>query len=177
MLLGFGWQWTMDRLDESERRYSRFLDPVYPRVPGLRVQAPGGRSPATYTPTSPRRARAPLFRGPRGSVPIRRRPDREFALYPRGYPGVGFRWVCREARPWRTALFRLRFGLTKSPRAGSTCAPTPAATVGAFPGLPLLQVPEHGRHREAQGVTCINLACVFHEVIIEPVLFAGGTPV
>lgn len=101
MLLGFGWQWTMDRHDTSERGYSRFSDPIYPRLPGTRVRPHSGGGPASevyaYTPQSDRAHSLFVVRGAPPLLGGTGLTTRRFALYPlRGYPHVSFRWVARK---------------------------------------------------------------------------------
>jgi formylglycine-generating enzyme required for sulfatase activity len=100
MLLGFGWQWTSDRFDEEERKYSRFDDGTCPfAFDRPRVDRQGLERTARVYDYVPNRAVR------HGSFVVRGAPDliggeglttRRFALNPlRGYPTVGFRWVAR----------------------------------------------------------------------------------
>lgn len=97
-LLGFGWQWCMERFDNAERRYARFesnaLDP-YVAVSVEDTQA-GTVVPAfEYKPNT---APSHSFFVVRGAPEVLGGPGlttRRFAMYPlRAYPNVGFRWVC-----------------------------------------------------------------------------------
>lgn len=97
-LQGFGWHWMADRYSETERKYSRFDDPDYPRYTGAPCIEPSG-------------ARAKVYhyvpnRNPKDSfIVLRASPDvlggpglttRRYAAYPlRGYANVGFRLVCQ----------------------------------------------------------------------------------
>lgn len=101
MLLGFGWQWTEDRYQETEDGYNRFENNQYnlrsdirayfegQRVPVFDYFAPGFNPDWSY------------FVG-RGAPEILGGPGtatRRFALLPlRGYRQVGFRWVLQEVK-------------------------------------------------------------------------------
>ncbi len=97
MLLGFGWQWTIDRYDDSERKYNRFESANYPLF--LDVQcfdANDPEKPVRVFEYQPRPSG-------RGSFVLRGAPQviggpgtttRRFAGFPlRGYRNVGFRYV------------------------------------------------------------------------------------
>ena len=102
MLLGFGWQWTTDRFDEEERRYSRFADGTCPIAferplkerTGLATVAP------VHDYVSNRAIRHGYFtlRGAPDLIGGHGLTTRRFAANPmRGYPNVTFRWIVRPA--------------------------------------------------------------------------------
>ncbi|MCX7803586.1 MAG: formylglycine-generating enzyme family protein [Planctomycetota bacterium] len=97
MLEGFGWQWTCERYDEAERRYSRFQDPNYPRFERLEVFEEGKEEPVPVYDYKPWKDVQSGFYVLKGSPEILGGPGltvRRYAAYPlRGYRNVGFRWV------------------------------------------------------------------------------------
>ncbi len=97
MLEGFGWQWTCERYDESERRYGRFQDANYPLFDRLEVFEEGGNGPVPVYDYKPWRDVQSGFYVLKGSPEVIGGPGltvRRYAAYPlRGYRNVGFRWV------------------------------------------------------------------------------------
>lgn len=100
-LEGFGWQWTVDRLNEDEIRYSRFKDPGYRRYRGKPckiVDDPKGEVEVfDYRPNP--KVDSPYFvlkgspdvLGGAGITP------RRYGAFPlRGYPNVGLRLVVKD---------------------------------------------------------------------------------
>jgi len=99
-LTGFGWQWTLDRYDPTEHKYSNFDIHNYPvvRSPSARYEPGGDTQPVfEYKPNSNisnsffvARGAPDIIGGP-GTV------TRRFSVYPlRGHDNVGFRYVFRQ---------------------------------------------------------------------------------
>jgi formylglycine-generating enzyme required for sulfatase activity len=101
MLLGFGWHWTIDRYDESERKYNRFEStdyPVFGRVRCLDISdADKPVKVYEYRPNSLARNNSLFVL--RGSPQVIGGPGattRRFSAFPlRGNQNVGFRFVFR----------------------------------------------------------------------------------
>jgi hypothetical protein len=95
-LEGFGWHWTVDRYSDTERKYSRFADPDYPKYNGAPCIEPGGGRATVYN-YAPNRNPKDSFIVLRGSPDVVGGPGlttRRYATYPlRGYFNVGFRLV------------------------------------------------------------------------------------
>lgn len=100
MLLGFGYQWTIDRHDGTEQRYNRFDEPDMPRYEAHPCFE-GDRSVEVFRYRAPNARRHGLFstRGCGELIGGVGTTFRRFAHYPlRGYPDVGFRIVARRRR-------------------------------------------------------------------------------
>jgi formylglycine-generating enzyme required for sulfatase activity len=100
-LLGFGWQWCVDRFDTAERRYGRFHQDTYTKHDGLVVEDIVAGSPQPVWSFAPNSAAQNSHFVVRGAPEILGGPGlttRRFAMFPlRAYGNVGFRWVCTPA--------------------------------------------------------------------------------
>jgi formylglycine-generating enzyme required for sulfatase activity len=98
-LEGFGWHWTVDRYSETERKYSRFQDPDYPKYTARPCIEPPGERTMVYDYAPNRNPKDPFF-VLKGSPDVVGGPGlttRRYATYPlRGYFNVGFRLVREE---------------------------------------------------------------------------------
>jgi formylglycine-generating enzyme required for sulfatase activity len=98
-LEGFGWHWTRDRYNETERKYSRFEDPDYPLFTAAPCATSDGTRVKVRHYVANRSPRDPLF-VLKGSPDVVGGPGtttRRYAVYPlRGYTNVGFRLVCQK---------------------------------------------------------------------------------
>jgi formylglycine-generating enzyme required for sulfatase activity len=99
-LLGFGWQWTLDRFNESERKYNRFENPNYPVFTDIEVACAGKEDePLTVYEYEPYRSLESAFFVLRGSPDViggAGLTTRRFAVFPlRGYRNISFRIVIR----------------------------------------------------------------------------------
>ena len=99
MLLGFGWQWTEDRYQETETGYNRFENNLQNQRQDIRATQDGQRVPV-FDYFAPGFNPDWSFFVCRGAPEILGGPattTRRFAVMPlRGYAQVGFRWVMQE---------------------------------------------------------------------------------
>lgn len=102
MLLGFGWQWTIDRYDDSERKYNRFQSADYPTYYGQECRLESDPDVTLkvydYQPDRvPKNRSSFVLRGAPQIVGGPGTTTRRFAAFPlRGYKNVGFRYVFQE---------------------------------------------------------------------------------
>jgi hypothetical protein len=100
-LLGFGWQWTIDRYDPSAHKYSNFDVYNYPvlRSPVCRYEPGGDALPVfEYKPNSNMSHSYYVARGAPDVVGGPGTATRRFSMYPlRGHENVGFRFVFRQS--------------------------------------------------------------------------------
>ncbi len=101
MLLGYGWQWTLDRFQQNERKYNRFEDIDYRRYTERKYKDVDrtDRPLEVFLYEANKNQKNSYFVA-RGAPDIIGGPGlttRRFALYPlRGYHNVGFRWVMKK---------------------------------------------------------------------------------
>ena len=103
MMEGFGWQWTTDRLDDTEVRYSRFVDPRYRKweAKPCRLIGNGNGNIDVYDYRPNTRIESSHF-VLKGSPEILGGPGlttRRYSAFPlRAYPNVGFRIAMHPTR-------------------------------------------------------------------------------
>lgn len=100
-LEGFGWQWTLDRFNDDERKYLRFEDHDYPRWQEREVREKGReREPLRihdYRPESNVNRWTFVLRGSPDVIGGPGLTTRRYSANPlRAYPNVGFRYVLPE---------------------------------------------------------------------------------
>ncbi|MHC4600069.1 MAG: SUMF1/EgtB/PvdO family nonheme iron enzyme [Planctomycetota bacterium] len=99
-MLGFGWQWTIDRYDPSAHKFSNFDVYNYPvlRTPLCRYEPGGDPLPVfEYKPNSNMSHSHFVARGAPDVVGGPGTVTRRFSMYPlRGHENVGFRFVFRQ---------------------------------------------------------------------------------
>lgn len=99
-LVGFGWQWTLDRYDPTEHKYSNFDIHNYPlkRHPVCRYERGGDPIPVfEYKPNSNMSNAYFVARGAPDVIGGPGTVTRRFSMYPlRGHENVGFRFVFRQ---------------------------------------------------------------------------------
>ena len=98
-LEGFGWQWTLDRYSENERKYNRFESALYPIYSGAECVSPEGEPLKVYD-YRPNENPSDAYFVLKGTPEVVGGPGmttRRYAAYPfRGYRNVGVRWLIRE---------------------------------------------------------------------------------
>ncbi|MHC5035963.1 MAG: formylglycine-generating enzyme family protein [Planctomycetota bacterium] len=99
-LIGFGWQWTIDRFDPTEHKYNNFDIHNYPmrRAPECRIESGGDALPVfEYKPNANMSNSFFVVRGAPDVVGGPGTATRRFSMYPlRGHDNVGFRFVFRQ---------------------------------------------------------------------------------
>ena len=97
-LTGFGWHWTMDRYDETERKYGRFNNPLYHRYDHPCVDHTGvSHEVFDYEPNMDENEAFIVLKGCPEIIGGPGLTTRRFAAYPlRGYQNVGFRWIIKD---------------------------------------------------------------------------------
>ena len=97
-LVGFGHQWTVERYNPSDHRYTRLRLPMYPRFTRVACYDTNGNK-LDVVDYNPYQNQNEWLFVVRGCAEILGGPGlatRRFALPPlRGYPDVGFRWVLK----------------------------------------------------------------------------------
>jgi formylglycine-generating enzyme required for sulfatase activity len=97
-LTGFGWQWTLDRYDERERKYNRFESAEYPVYEERACKLKDGQQVKVYDYEPNRNVRSSYY-VMRGAPDVLGGPGlvtRRYSAYPlRGYRKVGFRWAIK----------------------------------------------------------------------------------
>ncbi len=98
-LLGFGWQWTIDRFDPTEYKYNSFDVHNYPVISSTECKYDPGGDPVPvfeYKPNSNMNHAYYVVRGAPDVIGGPGTVTRRFSMYPlRGYDNVGFRFVFR----------------------------------------------------------------------------------
>lgn len=97
-LVGFGWQWMLDRYDDENPGYQSLKQPTYKRFRKIKVKSPEGKTldVVDFTPFQGTQAFLYVLRGAPEIIGGPGLATRRYAKYPlRGYNNVGFRWVVR----------------------------------------------------------------------------------
>jgi len=97
-LVGFGWQWMLDRYDDENPGYRGLKQPSYRRFKRFKVKSPDGEplDVVDFTPFQGTHAFLYVLRGSPEIIGGPGLATRRYAKYPlRGYDNVGFRWVIK----------------------------------------------------------------------------------
>ncbi|MCX7703055.1 MAG: hypothetical protein N2234_02995, partial [Planctomycetota bacterium] len=97
-LVGFGWQWMLDRYDYENPRYQGMRQAAYKRFKGAQVKSPDGKvlDVIDFTPFQGTHAFLYVIRGSPEIIGGPGLATRRYAKYPLiGYDNVGFRWVIK----------------------------------------------------------------------------------
>jgi formylglycine-generating enzyme required for sulfatase activity len=98
-LVGFGWQWMLDRYDYENPRYRGLRQASYKRYTQVKAKSPDGKvlDVVDFTPFQGTHASLYVLRGSPEIIGGPGLATRRYAKYPlRGYENVGFRWVIKE---------------------------------------------------------------------------------